>query len=234
MMVHCRWGPASGRGSRTRTHTEWASGGPPRRWDPKKLCLAWMGPQEAWYGGAWDRACPIPRGEPTHLSGRHSTVRAGSPSGCHRWSRCPLWWLFWYSDPRRIAGLHSTHCPEYRAAERWANTSRPAPAPERPRPAPAPSSRSLNMPPGEAVKHTLSSHWGGMGATEGLVCGAPSGSHGGRDGRWAQSEHWKKAPERDPVYLGLPMQLEILHRTQCVLQMPPPPNWCLVSFLFAP
>lgn len=52
----------------------------------------------------------------THLSGRHSTARAGSPSGCHRWSRCCLWWLSRCSDPRHTAGLHSTHCPGCRPA----------------------------------------------------------------------------------------------------------------------
>lgn len=63
-----------------------------------------------------DRACPVLSREPTHLSGRHSTAQAGSPSGCHRWSRCHLWWLFWRSDPRRTAGPHSTHRPGCRAA----------------------------------------------------------------------------------------------------------------------
>lgn len=52
----------------------------------------------------------------THLSGRHSTARAGSPSGCRRWSRCCLWWLSRCSDPRHTAGLHSTHCPGCRPA----------------------------------------------------------------------------------------------------------------------
>lgn len=67
------------------------------------------GAPEARCVGARDRAGPAPRGA-AHLSGRHSTAPAGSPSGCHRWSRYRLRRKLWCSDPTHTAGLRSTRC----------------------------------------------------------------------------------------------------------------------------
>lgn len=122
----------------------------------------------------------------THLSGRHSTARAGSPSGCRRWSRCCLWWLFRCSDPRHTAGLHSTHCPGCRPAG-GGEAQQPGSQTRRAPPVPAPAGKPETLrgelttwPPAQRRRLTEALGRGGG------VCG----SHGSRGEGPA---HWEMA-----------------------------------------
>lgn len=132
----------------------------------------------------------------THLSGRHSTAQAGSPSGCHRWSRCCLWWLSRCSDPRHTAGPHSTHCPGCRPAGRWGSTQ-PGSRTRRVQPVPAPVGK-----PGDTTGELTT--WPHCTEAETEVLGQKGRVRGHHGGRGEGSAHWKMALRQARTQVSLP------------------------------